>query len=202
MCAPDALPGCDAGSEAASPFPSLIGVAMLLAGEGGAWVMGNLISTGYWLPHFLPRLRRTALRQTDPGLVSPFILLALAGTWHDVKPANLGPLARTLRRPADPARLRCEPGDIVFTYHGGDRPALRRQSHTQPGKTIGIMGASGTGKSTIAKCLNRIVPAFEGGIFTARSASPRRRSRMRRCSFGRHGLPGLRGSTLFDQRRA
>jgi len=27
------------------------------------------------------------------------------------------------------------------------------------------MGASGAGKSTLAKCLNRIVPEFEGGTF-------------------------------------
>jgi len=31
---------------------------------------------------------------------------------------------------------------------------------------VGIMGASGAGKSTIAKCLNRIVPGFEGGTFS------------------------------------
>ena len=36
----------------------------------------------------------------------------------------------------------------------------------RPGATIGIMGASGAGKSTIAKCLNRIVPGFEGGAFS------------------------------------
>jgi len=31
---------------------------------------------------------------------------------------------------------------------------------------VGVMGASGAGKSTLAKCLNRIVPEFEGGAFT------------------------------------
>ncbi len=30
---------------------------------------------------------------------------------------------------------------------------------------IGVMGASGAGKSTLAKCLNRIIPEFEGGEF-------------------------------------
>ena len=30
---------------------------------------------------------------------------------------------------------------------------------------VGVMGASGAGKSTLAKCLNRIVPEFEGGAF-------------------------------------
>ena len=58
-------------------------------------------------------------------------------------------------------------GNIVFTYQGGDRPALDGISLAlKPGATIGVMGASGAGKSTIAKCLNRIVPAFEGGTFS------------------------------------
>src|ERR1700757_3637102 len=30
-----------------------IGLAVLVAGEGGAWLMGNLVSTGYWAPSFL-----------------------------------------------------------------------------------------------------------------------------------------------------
>ncbi|HUN56804.1 MAG TPA: energy-coupling factor transporter ATPase [Candidatus Binataceae bacterium] len=57
--------------------------------------------------------------------------------------------------------------DIVFTYHGKDSPALDGVSLAlKPGAMIGVMGASGAGKSTIAKCLNRIVPAFEGGDFS------------------------------------
>ena len=37
------------------PFAaSLLGLTLLVIGEGGAWLMGNLISTGYWLPAFLP----------------------------------------------------------------------------------------------------------------------------------------------------
>jgi energy-coupling factor transporter ATP-binding protein EcfA2 len=56
--------------------------------------------------------------------------------------------------------------DVTFTYHGADRPALRGVSlRLVAGEMIGIMGASGAGKSTIAKCLNRIVPAFEDGDF-------------------------------------
>src|ERR1700691_4789288 len=33
---------------------SYVGLAILLAGELGAWAVGNLISTGYWIPSFLP----------------------------------------------------------------------------------------------------------------------------------------------------
>lgn len=57
--------------------------------------------------------------------------------------------------------------NVVFTYHGNDRPALDGVSLAlKPGAMVGVMGASGAGKSTIAKCLNRIVPAFEGGTFS------------------------------------
>lgn len=55
---------------------------------------------------------------------------------------------------------------VTFTYHGGERPALRGvELELRAGETVGIMGASGAGKSTLAKCLNRIVPGFEGGDF-------------------------------------
>ncbi len=55
---------------------------------------------------------------------------------------------------------------VTFTYHGADRSALRAVSLVQnAGEMIGVMGASGAGKSTFAKCLNRIIPEFEDGDF-------------------------------------
>ena len=56
---------------------------------------------------------------------------------------------------------------VSFTYTDGERPALSRINFTAAaGEMVGVMGASGAGKSTLAKCLNRIVPEFEGGAFT------------------------------------
>ncbi|MGZ3510797.1 MAG: ABC transporter ATP-binding protein [Candidatus Binataceae bacterium] len=56
---------------------------------------------------------------------------------------------------------------VSFTYTDGERPALARINFTAAaGEMVGVMGASGAGKSTLAKCLNRIVPEFEGGAFT------------------------------------
>jgi energy-coupling factor transporter ATP-binding protein EcfA2 len=56
--------------------------------------------------------------------------------------------------------------DVSYTYPDGERPALSRISfEVAAGEMVGVMGASGAGKSTLAKCLNRIVPEFEGGAF-------------------------------------
>jgi energy-coupling factor transport system ATP-binding protein len=56
--------------------------------------------------------------------------------------------------------------DVSFTYRDTGRPALAGVSlAVAAGEMIGVMGASGAGKSTLAKCLNRIVPEFEGGTF-------------------------------------
>jgi energy-coupling factor transport system ATP-binding protein len=57
--------------------------------------------------------------------------------------------------------------DVTFTYPEGKRPALTGVGlRLAPGQVIGVMGATGAGKSTLAKCLNRIVPEFEGGRFS------------------------------------
>ena len=75
-----------------------------------------------------------------------------------IKPHTIAPAAPTV--PAVSAEA------IGFTYHGAERRALGAVSFVQArGETIGIIGASGAGKSTIVKCLNRIVPEFEGGEF-------------------------------------
>jgi energy-coupling factor transport system ATP-binding protein len=56
--------------------------------------------------------------------------------------------------------------DVTFTYPDGERPALTGvRLRVAEGEMVGVMGASGAGKSTLAKCLNRIVPEFEGGSF-------------------------------------
>jgi energy-coupling factor transporter ATP-binding protein EcfA2 len=53
---------------------------------------------------------------------------------------------------------------VSFTYAGQEEPALDDVSlHVPRGQMVVIMGATGAGKSTLAKCLNRTVPIFQPG---------------------------------------
>jgi len=59
----------------------ITGAIMLLVGETGAWIAGNLLSTGHWQPHFLPAtFLASPYDKAVAIVVSPFILLAFAGT--------------------------------------------------------------------------------------------------------------------------
>ncbi|HXR35231.1 MAG TPA: energy-coupling factor transporter ATPase [Candidatus Binataceae bacterium] len=56
--------------------------------------------------------------------------------------------------------------DVVFTYRSGQHPALDGISLAQRrGEMVGVMGGSGAGKSSLAKCFNAIIPGFEAGTF-------------------------------------
>ena len=58
----------------------LSGMGLLMVGETGAWAFGNLLSTGYWTPRFLPAWMNAAPHDKSIAvLVSPMILLAFAG---------------------------------------------------------------------------------------------------------------------------
>lgn len=53
---------------------------------------------------------------------------------------------------------------VSFTYAGAATPALRGiDLAVRRGELVAVMGATGAGKSTLAKCLNRTIPAFQPG---------------------------------------
>lgn len=55
--------------------------------------------------------------------------------------------------------------DVTFTYPTKDAPALRNISFSiEPGKTVALVGRSGSGKSTIASLLTRFYDIQEGTI--------------------------------------
>ena len=65
--------------ERAKPV-RITGAIILLVGETGAWVTGNLLSTGHWRPHFLPAMFvASPYDKAIAIVVSPFILLAFTG---------------------------------------------------------------------------------------------------------------------------
>jgi energy-coupling factor transport system substrate-specific component len=59
---------------------SAAGFALLVAGECGAWVTGNLPSSGYWVPRFIPAWMAAAPYDKSVAIiVSPCMMLAVAG---------------------------------------------------------------------------------------------------------------------------
>ncbi len=58
----------------------IAGLALLVVGTAGAWLTGNLVSTGAWAPHFLPpKLVAFPYDKAMAVVVGPFIVLAFAG---------------------------------------------------------------------------------------------------------------------------
>jgi len=56
------------------------GLMLLMVGTAGAWLFGNLISTGYWTPHFLPpSMVRPPYDRAIGIVVTPFVVMAVAG---------------------------------------------------------------------------------------------------------------------------
>ncbi|MBJ7635550.1 multidrug ABC transporter ATP-binding protein [Weissella confusa] len=55
--------------------------------------------------------------------------------------------------------------DVSFTYPGDDKPTLKHISFAvQPGEMIGIVGATGSGKSTMAQWIPRLFDPTEGTV--------------------------------------
>jgi energy-coupling factor transport system substrate-specific component len=72
----DVMPGF---KQRAMPI-RITGLIMLLVGEAGAWITGNLISSGYWAPTFIPlNFAHAPYHKAIAIVVSPLIMLAVAG---------------------------------------------------------------------------------------------------------------------------
>jgi energy-coupling factor transport system ATP-binding protein len=59
--------------------------------------------------------------------------------------------------------------DVTFTYPGSRSPAIVQASFTlSEGSFVLVAGATGTGKSTLLRAMNGLVPHFSGGEFSGR----------------------------------
>ena len=55
--------------------------------------------------------------------------------------------------------------DVTFRYPDAERPVVRNVSfRTEAGKTLGIIGSTGSGKSTLVKLIPRLYDATEGSV--------------------------------------
>src|SRR5512143_1562884 len=57
--------------------------------------------------------------------------------------------------------------DVSFTYRGAATPAVRGVSlSVRRGEMVVVMGATGAGKTTLAKCISRSIPQFQPGVLS------------------------------------
>lgn len=77
-------------------------------------------------------------------------------------PSNVPEGRKTLRKCSGKLEVR----DLTFTFPGADKPALEHISFcVEPGKTLGIIGHTGSGKTALASALMKFFPVPDGTIF-------------------------------------
>jgi ATP-binding cassette, subfamily B, multidrug efflux pump len=133
----------------------------------GRLSLGQLVAfSNYMLSTMTPLVMMTMLSTIwASGLASARRMNEILDTAPDVRDA---PDAAEL--PADaPARVAFE--DVSFTYQGeGNEPVLSHvQLLAEPGQTVGILGATGAGKSTLVHMIPRFYDATTGRVSFAGS---------------------------------
>ncbi len=142
-----------------SPLVDLIelaGILLVIVFGTRAIASGSLTIGG--MLAFIAYLTRLYGPVRDLSSLSNTVFKALAGAERviellDERPSVAEkPDALRLERPRGALEL----DDVTFRYAGGAQPALERVTlHAAPGERIALVGASGAGKSTIARLLLR-----------------------------------------------
>ncbi len=145
-------------------FSGLVGTAIVL------WVGSNrVVETGMPVGHLATF---TALLMSLVGILTAlaWVLAAISrglvslGRIDDVlqTPPDLPQESSTLRLQAPP---KLELRDLAFTYPDGTEPALQGIDITvEPGRTLGIFGKTGSGKTTLVDVLSRVHTPPPGSV--------------------------------------
>jgi ATP-binding cassette subfamily B protein len=108
-------------------------------------------------------------------VIAPLIQIALSiNQWDDARIA-VEAIGHLVNRPEEEGRSKEGPRpsvhgkiefqNVTFTYRDAGTPALRDVSFTVPaGTTLGLVGRSGSGKTTVTRLLQRISPDYQGQI--------------------------------------
>lgn len=151
-----------------SPYFSLIGkllpLLVLLLG-GGLFMKGELTLGA--LSAFVEYSTNIVWPMEMLGWLSNDFSSAI-GSYRKVK--RIYDVKPSITQPKTPSELPSVQGDIRFehvSFHKEDMHDILHDIsfHVQPGKTIGIMGATGSGKTSIIQLLQRLYDATDGAIY-------------------------------------
>ncbi|OXM14274.1 helicase [Paenibacillus herberti] len=128
------------------------------SGQGGLTI-GSIYLVFYYTellakPIEKIRTQLEDLQKADASLIRVRELLATKSKIQDGPGANLpdGPLSVEFR-------------DLEFAYEEGSRNTLHRlQLKLEPGQTLGLLGRTGSGKTTLARLLLRFYDPQKGGV--------------------------------------
>ncbi len=132
-----------------------LGLVLALNGltSGGSMVAGNMILARLLLP--FEQVAATRRSWVD----------ALAA-WRRVQAALDGPVPSRYAQPMPAPVPRLVVERLVYMPQGADRPLLRGVSFAvEPGESVGIIGPSSAGKSTLVRLIMGMMPPSAGGAY-------------------------------------
>lgn len=143
---------------------------VLILAIGGSYLIQQELSIG----------EITALLSYATLLAMPFISMGMVFSAYQTGMVSLESMRKILDQPADPRDENHLPvderdslfsegieiKDLSYTYPGDSNPTLKNISFSiKPGKTLGILGSVGSGKTTLVNCLNRYLDIEPNHIF-------------------------------------